>query len=122
MNVRKFKQKLKENNPEYFQKKEIKHNLILDPNYDKELADAIKVGDRCELKESGFRGEVKYVGRVPDLNEGYFVGIQLDEPYGKNNGSFNGVAYFTCPNKYGVFARPSEINVGDFPELDIDEI
>jgi tubulin-folding cofactor B len=122
VNVRKFKQRLKENNPEYFQKKEVKHNLILDPNYEKDLTEAIKVGDRCEVKESGFRGEVKYIGRVPDLNEGYFVGIQLDEPYGKNNGSFNGVPYFTCPNKYGIFARPSEINVGDFPELDIDEI
>ena len=56
------------------------------------------------------------------MGEGYFVGIQLDEPFGKNNGMFNGVQYFECLNKYGIFLRPDEINVGDFPELDIDEI
>lgn len=68
------------------------------------------------------RGEVQYVGKVPDMGEGYFVGIQLDEPFGKNNGTFNGVKYFECLAKYGIFVRPDEINVGDYPELDIDEI
>ena len=63
-----------------------------------------------------------YVGKIPDMGMGYFVGVKLDEPHGKNNGSFNGVSYFTCPNKYGMFLRASEINVGDFPELDFDEI
>ena len=122
MNVRKFKNKLRENNPEFFQKKEIKHNLVLDPEHEKELADSIKVGDRCEVIEEGVRGEIKYVGKLPDMGLGYFVGIQLDEPFGKNNGTFNGVSYFQCSHKYGIFARPSEITIGDFPELDIDEI
>jgi len=63
-----------------------------------------------------------YVGRVPDMEEGYFLGIKLDEPYGKNNGSFNNVQYFLCANKYGIFIRPSEVNIGEYPELDVDEI
>ena len=100
----------------------IKHNLILDPEYQHDLAMNITVGSRCEIPELEQRGEVKYVGKVPDMGLGWFVGVKLDEPHGKNNGSFNGVPYFTCPNKYGVFARPSEVNVGDFPELDLDEI
>lgn len=122
MNVRKFKEKLRENNPELFQKAKIKHNLVLDPEHQAELAASIAVGNRCEVPELEARGQVKYVGKVPDLGLGWWVGVQLDEPHGKNNGSFNGVAYFQCPNKYGVFARPSEINVGDFPELELDEI
>lgn len=65
---------------------------------------------------------MKYVGKIPDMGEGYFVGIQLDEPFGKNNGSFKSVKYFECLPKYGIFLRPDEINVGDYPELDIDEI
>lgn len=65
---------------------------------------------------------MKYIGKVPDMGEGYFIGIQLDEPFGKNNGSFKNVKYFECLNKYGMFLRPDEIEVGDFPELDIDEI
>ena len=122
MNVRKFKDKLKAANPELFGKKAVKHNLILDPEHQKDLAQSIAVGSRCEVPELELRGEVKFVGKVLDLGQGWFVGVKLDEPQGKNNGSFNGVVYFSCPNKYGIFARPSEINVGDFPELDLDEI
>ena len=62
------------------------------------------------------------MGKVSDMGEGYFVGVQLDEPFGKNNGSFNGVKYFECLSKYGMILRPDEVNVGDYPELDIDEI
>ena len=68
------------------------------------------------------RGEIKYIGKISDLGEGYFVGIQLDEPFGKNNGSYNGTKYFESLAKYGMFLRPDKINVGDYPELDIDEI
>lgn len=52
---------------------------------------------------------------------GYFIGVQLDEPFGLNNGSIKGYIYFLCPAKYGVFVRPSELVVGDFPEIDLDD-
>jgi tubulin-folding cofactor B len=52
---------------------------------------------------------------------GYFVGIKLDEPFGKNNGYHINTKYFDCPDKYGIFLRPDKIEVGDFPELDIDD-
>jgi len=64
------------------------------------------------------RGEVKYVGEL-NGKSGVFVGIQLDEPYGKNNGSVEGKAYFSCMPKCGIFVRPSAVEVGDFPEEDI---
>jgi tubulin-folding cofactor B len=50
---------------------------------------------------------VRYVGRVPDAAPGWFIGIELDEPVGKNNGSVRGVRYFECPANYGLFARPT---------------
>ena len=121
VNVRKFKDQLRKNNPELFKSK-INTTIITDPDYQKDLALTIEKGGRVELKSGGHRGEVMYVGRVPDKELGYFIGIKLDEPYGKNNGSFNNIPYFNCPNKYGIFVRPSEVNVGDFPELDIDEL
>ena len=62
------------------------------------------------------------MGKVPDLGDGYFIGIQLDEPWGNNDGTVNGVKFFDCFEKYGIFRRPNEIHVGDYPELDIDEI
>lgn len=42
---------------------------------------------RCQLTELKRRGEVKYVGKVPELGEGYFVGVKLDEPFVNSNGS-----------------------------------
>ena len=122
MNVRKFKKHLSKNNPELFNKKQVTHTIVTDPEHQKDLAAGINKGDRCELVESKHRGEIGYVGKVPDVGEGFFVGIKLDEPYGNSDGAINGVQYFSCLPKYGVFLRPAEVSIGDFPELDIDEI
>lgn len=44
--------------------------------------------------------------------------MELDEPFGKHNGSIKGRSYFSCKDKYGVIVRPNELEIGDFPELD----
>ena len=89
-----------------------------------EEAKKIQVGQRCKILGEGLerKGEVKFVGKT-EFQQGYWVGIQLDEPHGKNNGSVQGIKYFECPEKYGIFVRPTSIEVGDFPEDDLlDEI
>ena len=41
----------------------------------------IQVGARCRLVDGGHRGQVAYFGPVD--KRGIFVGIRLDEPFGK---------------------------------------
>ncbi|XP_075060484.1 CAP-Gly domain-containing linker protein 4 [Mixophyes fleayi] len=53
-------------------------------------------------------GTVRFYGKT-SFSPGYWCGIELDKPHGKNNGSISGVQYFTCPPKHGVFAPPSRV-------------
>lgn len=86
-------------------------------------AEAMKIGDRCQVSgedETAVKklGTIKFIGETK-FQPGLWVGIQYDEPLGKNNGTVQGEKYFTCPPKYGGFVRPVKVNVGDFPEEDI---
>lgn len=100
-------------------KKEEEAKLMEDDQLNIINGKKIKVNERCEIKDKGFnkRGVVKFVGKTQFAN-GYWVGIQLDEPYGLNDGSVKGVRYFECPDKYGKFLKPDAVECGDFPVID----
>jgi tubulin-folding cofactor B len=82
----------------------------------------ISVGKRCRIgQDDARRGEIMYVGDVKEIpGVGAWVGVQLDEPVGKNDGSIGGTRYWGEKSelKRGVFVRPERVEVGDFPVLD----
>lgn len=82
----------------------------------------IEVGRRCQLlpANDGRRGTVAFIGPVKEIpgSVGPWIGVNLDEPTGKNDGTVGGQRYFECAEKYGVFVRPERVEVGNFPVLD----
>lgn len=78
-----------------------------------------QVGNRCQVNPGGKRGTVQYLGKIPSIAPGWWVGVKYDEPVGKNDGSIKGLRFFDCPPNYGGFLRPDKVEVGDFPEEDL---
>lgn len=117
---RKFKEKMIQENPNFMNA----HQAQIVPDYQKAEASLISVESRCQHIVSKKRGQVKYVGKVPALGAGYWVGIVLDDPSGETDGSVSGTKYFECPDSFGTFIRPKDIEIGDFPpeeEFDMEE-
>uniref|UniRef100_A0A673XPF3 Dynactin subunit 1 n=1 Tax=Salmo trutta TaxID=8032 RepID=A0A673XPF3_SALTR len=67
-----------------------------------------KVGSVVEVIGKGQRGTVAYVGATL-FATGKWVGVILDEPKGKNDGTVQGKRYFQCDENCGIFVRQSQV-------------
>ncbi|CAH7681374.1 expressed protein [Phakopsora pachyrhizi] len=67
---------------------------------------SLKQGDRVSVP----KGLVAFVGTT-EFAAGTWVGLILDSPNGKNDGSVNGKRYFTCRSSCGMFVRPSQVSL-----------
>uniref|UniRef100_A0A915BKQ4 CLIP1 zinc knuckle domain-containing protein n=1 Tax=Parascaris univalens TaxID=6257 RepID=A0A915BKQ4_PARUN len=65
------------------------------------------IGDRV-LVPGGKIGTLKFLGET-EFKEGIWAGVELDQPFGKNDGSVQGKRYFTCKAPYGLFAMASKV-------------
>ena len=69
--------------------------------------DSFIVGDRV-IVGGNKHGNIQFLGET-QFASGQWAGIVLDDVIGKNDGSVNGVRYFQCEPKRGVFARPDKL-------------
>ncbi|XP_062239809.1 dynactin subunit 1-like isoform X6 [Platichthys flesus] len=69
-----------------------------------------KIGCTVEVTGKGQRGTVAYIGATL-FASGKWVGVVLDKPNGKNDGTVQGKRYFICEENHGIFVRQSQIQV-----------
>nr|KAF6429132.1 CAP-Gly domain containing linker protein family member 4 [Molossus molossus] len=67
----------------------------------------LQPGDRV-LVVGQRAGTIRFFGTT-NFAPGYWYGIELEKPHGKNDGSVGGVQYFSCSPRYGIFAPPSRV-------------
>ncbi|XP_061481800.1 kinesin-like protein KIF13B isoform X2 [Rhineura floridana] len=72
-----------------------------------EVPDWLKEGEYVTIGTNK-TGTVRYVGPT-DFQEGTWVGVELDLPSGKNDGSIGGRQYFKCNPGYGLLVKPSRV-------------
>ncbi|XP_031623867.1 restin homolog isoform X3 [Contarinia nasturtii] len=72
----------------------------------------LSVGDRVIVSSGmGSRaGILQYIGETR-FAAGNWCGVQLDEPSGKNDGTVDGVQYFSCPSNYGIFVPLAKVSL-----------
>lgn len=71
-----------------------------------EMSD-FNVGDRV-LVGGVQPGTLKFKGPTSFAN-GFWAGVELDKSEGSNNGTYDGVVYFACNERHGIFAPPDKI-------------
>ncbi|KAG5439130.1 hypothetical protein PCANB_001429 [Pneumocystis canis] len=82
----------------------------------------ICINERCMIQgaDQTRYGWVRFIGNVKGLPEGIWVGVEYDEPVGKNDGSFQGIQYFTADQNHGSFLHPNKIEMcPPSPPIDI---
>ncbi|XP_045154253.1 centrosome-associated protein 350 isoform X2 [Echinops telfairi] len=82
------------------------------------------IGDRVLI--GNFQpGTLRFKG-VTSFAQGFWAGVELDKAEGNNNGTYDGIVYFVCKEKHGIFAPPQKIshipeNYDDYIDLNEDE-
>ena len=72
--------------------------------------DDFRVGTKVEVVGKDLRGVVAFSG-LTSFASGKWIGVVLDQPNGKNNGTVQGKTYFSCQDNYGIFVRPNQLSL-----------
>jgi hypothetical protein len=72
--------------------------------------EALVVGARAMVTNKGetLQGEIAFFGST-QFAAGEWVGVALDKPEGKNDGTVREVRYFTCKPNHGLFVRARSV-------------
>jgi len=94
-----------------------KSHPVINEEHMSDLACKIKVTMRVLVDPGDRKAEVMFVGKIPDIAPGWWVGVQYDDPVGKNDGSVKGQRLFECAPDFGGFLRPDHIHPDPDPPV-----
>ncbi|KAM5239084.1 centrosome-associated protein 350 isoform 2-T2 [Ctenodactylus gundi] len=75
---------------------------LADELLDFHIGDRVLIGN-VQPGTLRFKGETSFA-------KGFWAGVELDKPEGNNNGTYDGIVYFVCKEKHGIFAPPQKIS------------
>lgn len=91
--------------------KAAKAKPAVDDEHMADIAAQIALGAACVLPPGARDAIVRFVGKVPELGGGWWVGVEFSSAVGKNDGSVMGCRYFSCPPFSGGFVRPDKVEL-----------
>jgi len=74
--------------------------------------DHYEIGDKVFLHGLKKWGLVRFCGKTL-FSDGLWLGVELSEPCGKNDGAVQRTRYFRCPHMCGVFVRPMNCSTSE---------
>ncbi|CAG8982572.1 hypothetical protein HYALB_00007288 [Hymenoscyphus albidus] len=74
---------------------------------------ALDIGQTVQLADGRY-AIVRYVGQ-PEFAAGEWIGVELEDDSGKNDGSVKGQRYFDCQMGRGMFLRPTAVKIVEQP-------
>lgn len=74
------------------------------------MSSRFKVGQTVEINADGRQAIVRFVGET-HFAQGEWIGLELDDGTGKNDGSVQGQSYFECEMGRGMFVKPPVVTV-----------
>lgn len=106
-NVEKNKNPLTNDNSNTVTQKE-EDNESFEMKPDIPVPEWVTLGESVLIRPYNSSGVIAYIGGT-DFASGTWIGVELDAPKGKNDGTVQGVQYFTCKPKHGMFVRADKL-------------
>jgi len=78
------------------------------PFFGKKTKATFEEGQKVTVSGYDGEGTVRFVGKEAGGGKSR-IGVEMDKPVGKNNGTVKGHTYFTCEKKHGLLSLPKNV-------------
>ncbi|XP_058836738.1 kinesin-like protein KIF13A isoform X1 [Topomyia yanbarensis] len=96
------------NSSRLLQESDIMENSFSTPSKHENIPEWVVVGESVQIRPYNTSGMIAFIGGT-HFQGGTWIGIELDTPTGKNDGTVQGIQYFSCKPKHGIFVRVDKL-------------